>query len=214
MKNKLKLLSITCFLLPIVTVIISYILSIKLNLVEPCIPNFEGCTSISRVGRYEPIKFFFKPMMFLYCFILFFYWSNFFQELKKINTESKFIYWISLFSVLFLALYLIFLGENKIYSFFKKIGIYIYILFIVLSQFLASKLLIKNEKKIKHLFFLKFVKMKYYLSLFLVTSGLIVLPILVIKIDSFPGIKNIISWNYFFLVQLYFYLVFLSYKKN
>ena len=50
-----------CFLLPIFTVIISYLLSIKLNLVVSCIPNIEGCTSISRVGRYEPVKYFFKP---------------------------------------------------------------------------------------------------------------------------------------------------------
>ena len=214
MKNKLKLLSITCFLLPIITVIISYIFSIKLNLVASCIPNFEGCTSISRVGRYEPVKFFFKPMMYLYCIILLYYWFNFFQKLQSINIKSKFIYCISLLSVLFLALYVTFLGESEIYSFFKKIGIYIYILFIVLSQYLESKLLIINKKKIKHLFFLKFIKLKYYLSSFLVISGLILLPIVIIKIDNFPGVKNIISWNYFFLVQIYFYLVFLSFKEN
>jgi len=153
-------------------------------------------------------------MMYLYCIILLYYWFNFFQKLQSINIKSKFIYCISLLSVLFLALYVTFLGESEIYSFFKKIGIYIYILFIVLSQYLESKLLIINKKKIKHLFFLKFIKLKYYLSSFLVISGLILLPIVIIKIDNFPGVKNIISWNYFFLVQIYFYLVFLSFKEN
>tara|TARA_B100001029_G_C15004319_1_gene420102 strand:- start:525 stop:1169 length:645 start_codon:yes stop_codon:yes gene_type:complete len=214
MKNKLKLLSMTCFLLPIITVIISYIISIKLNLVASCIPNFEGCTSISRVGRYEPVKFFFKPMMYLYSLILAYYWYNYFSKIKSIKIESKFIFWIALVSVLFLALYITFLGESEIYSFFKRIGIYIYILFIVLTQFFESKLLLKNKEKIKRLFFLKLIKIKYYLSSFLIISGIILLPILIIKIDSFPEIKNIISWNYFFLVQFYFYLVFLSIKEN
>ena len=214
MKNKLKLLSMTCFLLPIITVIISYIISIKLNLVASCIPNFEGCTSISRVGRYEPVKFFFKPMMYLYSLILAYYWYNYFSKIKSIKIESKFIFWIALFSVLFLALYITFLGESEIYSFFKRIGIYIYILFIVLTQFFESKLLLKNKEKIKRLFFLKIIKIKFYLSSFLIISGIILLPILIIKIDSFPEIKNIISWNYFFLVQFYFYLVFLSIKEN
>ena len=214
MKNKLKLLSMTCFLLPIITVIISYIISIKLNLVASCIPNFEGCTSISRVGRYEPVKFFFKPMMYLYSLILAYYWYNYFSKIKSIKIESKFIFWIALVSVLFLALYITFLGESEIYSFFKRIGIYIYILFIVLTQFFESKLLLKNKEKIKRLFFLKLIKIKYYLSSFLIISGIILLPILIIKIDSFPEIKNIISFNYFFLVQFYFYLVFLSIKEN
>ena len=213
MKNKLKLLSMTCFLLPIITVIISYIFSIKLNLVAACIPNFEGCTSISRVGRYEPVKFFFKPMMYLYCLILAYYWYVYLLKFKLLKIEIKFIFIISMLSVLFLSLYVTFLGESEIYSFFKKVGIYIYILFIVLAQFLESRLLVKNKEKIKSLFFFKFLKIKYYLSSFLVISGIILLPILIIKIDNFPGIKNIISWNYFFLVQFYFYLVFLSINK-
>ena len=213
MKNKLKLLSMTCFLLPIITVVVSYIFSIKLNLVTACIPNFEGCTSISRVGRYEPVKFFFKPMMYLYCLILAYYWYNYFLKLKSFKIETKFIFLLSILSVFFLSLYVTFLGESEIYSFFKRVGIYIYILFIVLTQFLESRLLIKNKEKIKNLFFLNFIKIKYYLSLFLVICGIILLPILIIKIDNFPGIKNIISWNYFFLVQFYFYLVFLSINK-
>ncbi len=148
MNNKLRGLSLACFLLPISTVLISYFLSIKLNLVSYCIPNIEGCTSISRIGRYEPVKYFFKPMMYLYSVLLIFYWILFFEKLKTLNIKNKYVYWISLIGVFFLILYITFLGESKVYSFFKRIGIYIYILFIVLSQFFSSNLLIKNKKKI------------------------------------------------------------------
>ena len=213
MSNKLRLISLACFFIPIFTVIISYIISIKLNLVEMCIPIFEGCTSISRVGRYEPVKFFFKPMMYLYSISIFFFWIIFSQEINNVKIKSKNLIILTFITVIFLCLYITFLGESKIYSFFKRIGIYLYILSIVLLQFSSNRILINNKKKLSRFFNYKIVRTNYYLSIFLVISGLILLPVLIIKIESFPQIKNIISWNYFFLIQLFFLLFFISLKK-
>ena len=214
MSNRLRLISLACFFLPVFTVIISYLISIKLNLVATCIPNFEGCTSISRVGRYEPVKFFFKPMMYFYALSIFFFWNIFLQEIKIIRIKSKYLIILTFITVIFLCLYITFLGESKVYSFFKRIGIYFYILSIVILQFSSNKMLIKNKKKLSKFFNYKIVKFNYYLSSFLVISGLILLPILIIKIDTFPQIKNIISWNYFLLIQLFFLLFFISLKKS
>ena len=214
MSNRLRLISLACFLLPVFTVIISYLISIKLNLVATCIPNFEGCTSISRVGRYEPVKYFFKPMMYFYALSIFFFWNIFLQEIKIIRIKSKYLIILTFITVIFLFLYITFLGESKVYSFFKRIGIYFYILSIVILQFSSNKMLIKNKKKLSKFFNYKIVKFNYYLSSFLVISGLILLPILIIKIDTFPQIKNIISWNYFLLIQLFFLLFFFSLKKS
>ena len=213
MPNKLRLISLACFLIPIFTVIISYIISIKLNLVEMCIPIFEGCTSISRVGRYEPVKFIFKPMMYLYSLSIFFFWIIFSQEIKNFKIKSKNLIILTFITVIFLCLYVTFLGESKVYSFFKRIGIYFYILSIVLLQFSSNRILINNKKKLSKFFNYKIVRTNYYLSNFLVISGLILLPVLIIKIESFPQIKNIISWNYFLLIQLFFLLFFFSLKK-
>ena len=214
MSNRLRLISLACFFLPVFTVIISYLISIKLNLVATCIPNFEGCTSISRVGRYEPVKYFFKPMMYFYALSIFFFWNIFLQEIKIIRIKSKYLIILTFITVIFLFLYITFLGESKVYSFFKRIGIYFYILSIVILQFSSNKMLIKNKKKLSKFFNYKIVKFNYYLSSFLVISGLILLPILIIKIDTFPQIKNIISWNYFLLIQLFFLLFFFSLKKS
>ena len=214
MLNRLRPISLACFFLPVFTVIISYLISIKLNLVATCIPNFEGCTSISRVGRYEPVKFFFKPMMYFYALSIFFFWNIFLQEIKIIRIKSKYLIILTFITVIFLCLYITFLGESKVYSFFKRIGIYFYILSIVILQFSSNKMLIKNKKKLSKFFNYKIVKFNYYLSSFLVISGLILLPILIIKIDAFPQIKNIISWNYFLLIQLFFLLFFFSLKKS
>jgi len=213
MLNRLRPISLACFFLPVFTVIISYLISIKLNLVATCIPNFEGCTSISRVGRYEPVKFFFKPMMYFYALSIFFFWNIFLQEIKIIRIKSKYLIILTFITVIFLCLYITFLGESKVYSFFKRIGIYFYILSIVILQFSSNKMLINNKKKLSKFFNYKIVHFNYYLSSFLVISGLILLPILIIKIEDFPQIKNIISWNYFLIIQLFFLLFFFSLKK-
>ena len=213
MSNRLRFISLACFVLPVFTVIISYLISIKLNLVATCIPNFEGCTSISRAGRYEPVKFFFKPMMYFYAIFIFFFWNIFLKEINNTKIETKNLVILTYITVIFLCLYITFLGESKVYSFFKRIGIYFYILSIVLLQFSSNRILIKNEKKLSKFFNYKIVHFNYYLSSFLVISGLILLPILVIKIEDFPQIKNIISWNYFLIIQLFFLFYFFSQKK-
>ena len=214
MWTNLRVLALICFILPISTVIISYIASVQFNLVESCIPFFEGCTSISRAGRNFPVKFFFKPMMFLYAIFLFLYWYKFLEKLKNFEVKEKKFYFFAFFSVVFLILYITFLGEGKIYNFFRRVGIYIYIFLIVISQFLISKKLYLIREKINKNFIIKFIKINYFLTLLLVLSGLILLPVLLIKIDGFSQIKNIISWNYFTLIQLYFLFSFFSLKKS
>ena len=214
MWTNLRVLALICFILPISTVIISYIASVQLNLVESCMPFFEGCTSISRAGRNFPVIIFFKPMMYLYAIFLFLYWYKFLEKLKNFEVKEKKFYLFAFFSVIFLILYITFLGEGKIYNFFRRVGIYIYIFLIVISQFLISKKLYLIREKINKNFIIKFIKINYFLTLLLVLSGIILLPFLLIKIDNFPQIKNIISWNYFTLIQLYFLFSFFSLKKS
>ena len=152
-------------------------------------------------------------MMYLYSISIFFFWITFSQEINNFKIKSKNLIILTFITVIFLCLYVTFLGESKIYSFFKRIGIYLYILSIVLLQFSSNRILINNKKKLLRFFNYKIVRTNYYLSNFLVISGLILLPVLIIKIESFPQIKNIISWNYFFLIQLFFLLFFFSLKK-
>jgi len=148
--------------------------------------------------------------MFIYVLFLFFYWNCLISYLQNQNKIP--LYTLSILSLIFLILYLIFLGEGKAYEFFRRIGIYIYILFIILTQYFVSKRIIKNKSFLKGKFNFKFVNLKNLLSLFLIIVGILLLPILIIKIDEYPNIKNIISWNYFVLVQLYFLVSYFSLK--
>ena len=210
MNVNFKHLCLICFLLPILIVIISFLWSANLNLVSWCIPNFEGCTSISRVGRYQPVVYFFKPLMFIFAIILVFFWTKFYVLLKNSNVNTpKFILFIAYLSVFFFLLYIIFLGEGKLYKFFRQIGIFIYIFFTVITQIFFS---IKLKKS--YYFYDRFGYIINYYSLFIGIAGIILLPLLVTKVIDIPNFKNIVSWNFFFLIQLYFLLIYFGFKDR
>ena len=215
MRVNIRYLSLIVFALPLFTVIISYIVSVRLNLVSFCIPNLDGCTSISRVGRYEPVKYFFKPFMYLFGVFLLFYWRENFLKLNLLINNNKQLliaYIIGIISVLFLFLYIFYLGESNIYRFFRKIGIYIYIFFTIIAQILLTiqYIKLKNEESLNY----RFIKFKLILNILLISFGIIVLPVLLIKIENFPEIKNIVSWNYFLFIQIYYLITFFCWKPQ
>ena len=210
MNVNFKHLCLICFLLPLFTVICSYIWSANLNLVNWCIPNIDGCTSISRAGRYAPVKFLFKPLMFIYALFLIIFWKKYFNIIKNENIQiSKFYLITALCSVLFLILYIIFLGEGKYYRFFRQVGIFIFIFFTILSQILYSF-------KIKKLSYFK-SNLKNKLIFYSTSVGVIgffLLPFVVFELVEIKNFKNIVSWNYFLLTQIYFLIIYLGLKKN
>ena len=212
MTKKIRLISILCFILPILTVLLSYLFSIKLNYVNFCIPNIHGCTSISQVGRYPPINFFFKTFMFISIFFIFLYWRyNYFLISQNKNSFLyKLSYILGIFSILFFSLYIIFLGEGDYYRFFRRIGIFIYIFFTVISELLLS---ISYRTKLNFFSNVSIVNFKFYFNVILSSLGLILLPLVIYKVIDYPNFKNIVSWNYFFLIKINFLITFFCWKK-
>ena len=212
MKSIIKISPLIAFILPILTVLISYYLSIKFDYVQFCIPNIDGCTSISQVGRYPPINYFFKTFMFISIFIIFIYWKSNYTLLSHNNSLLlyKITFLLGIFSVIFFALYITFLGEGDYYRFFRRIGIFIYIFFTVISELLLSISYKKNSYLFKND---KIINLKYYFNLVLSTFGLILLPLVIYKIIDYPNFKNIVSWNYFILIQINFLITFFCWKK-
>ena len=212
MKSIIKISPLIAFILPILTVLISYYLSIKFDYVQFCIPNIDGCTSISQVGRYPPINYFFKTFMFISIFIIFIYWKSNYNLLSRNNSLLlyKITFLLGIFSVIFFALYITFLGEGDYYRFFRRIGIFIYIFFTVISELLLSISYKKNSYLFKND---KIINFKYYFNLVLSTFGLILLPLVIYKIIDYPNFKNIVSWNYFILIQINFLITFFCWKK-
>ena len=212
MIKKIRLISILCFILPIFTVLLSYFFSIKLNYVNFCVPNIDGCTSISQVGRYPPVNFFFKTFMFISIFFIFLYWR--YNYLLISENKNSFMYKLSyilgIFSIFFFSLYIFFLGEGDYYRFFRRIGIFIYIFFTVISELLLS---ISFRTKFNLFSYISIVNFKFYFNIILSTLGLILLPLVIYKVVDYPNFKNIVSWNYFFLIKINFLITFFCWKK-
>ena len=105
-------------------------------------------------------------------------------------------------------LYIIFLGEGKLYRFFRQVGIFIYIFFTVLTQFFFS-MKFKNTLGIN-------IKAKNYLFYFSATVtllGVLLFPLAISEVEIINNFKNIISWNYFLLIHLYFIVLFFILNK-
>ncbi len=215
MKENIKFISLLAFILPIFTVLVSFYFSIKLNLVQFCIPNLEGCTSISRVGRYQPVNYFFKTFMFMSIFFIFLYWRANYILLSKNKPLfiHKTTFFFGFFSIIFFFLYIFFLGEGDYYKFFRKIGIFIFIFFTLLSELLLSISFNKNHNINLNY---KVSKFKLYFNIFIFLLGVILLPLVVTQIIKYPNFKNIASWNYFFLIQINFLITYFYWisKKN
>ena len=213
MNIKIKNLSVIIFFIPTFTVIFSYIFSSNLNLVPSCMPIIDGCTSISRTGRYYPVNYFFKSLIFISgIFIILYWYKNYFFFNKHFKSNlNKIALLIGLLSITFLFLYIIFLGESNYYKFFRKIGIFIYILFAIISEFLLSIIYFKNRNY--NLFSNNFIKTKLYLSSILTILGILLFPFMIMKIDNVTNLRNAISWNYFLLIQISYLSTYFCWKK-
>ncbi len=214
MEISLKKLSLVIFFVSTLTVILSYLFSLYFNHVPQCIPFIDGCTSISRTGRYYPVNYFFKIFLFFTGFLILIYWTKNFYSLKNKNNETIINYAILLgfISIFFLFLYLIFLGENNYYRFFRKVGIFIYLIFSILSELLLS-FIYYSMKNNTVLFNIIFIRVKFILSILLTFLGIGLLPFMLMKIENVSEIRNIISWNFFFLIQLNILFTSLIWKK-
>ena len=112
--------------------------------------------------------------------------------------------------MIFFFLYIFFLGEGEYYRFFRRIGIFIYIFFTVISELLLSISYRKNYELFNGITIINF---KFYFNLLLSTIGFILLPLVVTKIVDYPNFKNIASWNYFLLIQINFLITFFCWKR-
>ena len=213
MNIKIKNLSFLIFIFPSFTVILSYLISLNLNLVPSCIPIIDGCTSISRAGRYYPVNYFFKSFIFISgCLIIFYWFKNFlFFNSYFASKLNKITFIIGILSVIFLFLYIAFLGESNYYKFFRKIGIFIYILFAIISELLLSIIYFKNRNYKS--FLTNFIELKLYLSLLITILGILFLPFMTMKIDNVANLRNIIAWNYFLLIQINYLSTYFCWKR-
>ena len=178
------------FFIPVLTVIISYFISSLGGFVDWCMPLIDGCTSISKVGRYGISFYLYKIFIIPSVILMIIFW----YQVNKYIYKSNLLLFLGITSCIFLIIYLFALGfDGKIYRFMREIGIFIYFILTPMCQtFLAFSI---SNNKIRSKFYLYTL-----LSMYLVCVGAY---LLILPLDN-SNYENVIEWNFALLIFLFF----------
>ena len=235
MKNiqNIRLASLYIFLIPFVAVNIclfivqsgSFEFSRSLsNIVEPLgkiratFPYFDGGTSISRVARFYPTYWIFKPAMIITSIFLIYYWQKNYILFGKIDNSKnlkKYFKFFGVTSAIFLILHSIFLGikfDYFAYKVFRRVVLLLFVIFEITAQCLLVINVIKVKKKINNLISKKILKLKIILVSTLVIVAIISIPLLISK--NYVEFKHGLEWNYFVSILLFYLLTNRFWKKR
>ena len=181
-------------------------------------PILYGETSVSNIVKRFPVKFIFKPLMYVSVILMIFYWYYNNLILNKIlNTKIQNKFFIfGVLSAIFLLLHVIFLGwsfESELLTKMRRSFIIFFILFEVFAQAYLIKDIFRGKFEIfKYLnSFVAYCKLVFVISVCVATLAILII-LSIINLDS--KIDYILEWNYF-LILLFFYLISsVMWKKN
>ena len=154
------------------------------------LPLLDGCTSISKVGRYGVSFYLYKIFIIPSVILMIIFW----YQINKYIHKSNLLLFLSITSCIFLIIYLFALGfEGKIYRFMREIGIFVFFILSPVCQALLVFLI--SDNKIRSKFPLRILLSMYLLFL---VGYLLILPF-----DN-PNYENVIEWNFALLIFLFF----------
>ncbi len=188
-------------------------------------PYIDGKASISRTARFFPTYWIFKPAMFLTSFLLIKYWiynKNIFNHFDQQNENISKFFYFGIASAIALTLHSIFLGikiDNDFYKLFRRIIMFVFIIFEVVAQVYLVKALYSIKHKIFNYINQNILRFKLFLVSILVIVALISIPIISLPGDNFYGLnlkhlKHALEWDYFIGVISFYLLTFFMWKKT
>ncbi len=192
---------------PIAGIAAAYWLNVEAGLLPACMPLLDGCTSISATGRMMPGSMPFRAVLLPQAALLAFLWWFSVRWLEQVSPESRAgtpILICGATGAIALVLYVTFLGtEQPFYEFMRRFGIYFYFLGTGLSQILLTLALSPSRLR---------ATMLWVIGTPLV-MGLINLAQKLLLADS-NGIENSIEWASALLMQLWFVLLFVAWRRT
>lgn len=195
-------------LLPLLTIYIAYFIAMYLGHVPACIPNLDGCTSISSTGRQVPESLFFRAMMIPSAVLMALFWISYRQWLIKQSgnktLQHDVVVYLGLVSTIFLVTYTVALGFiGEMYALQRRIGVTIYFSCSLLAQLLTTNLIWKLVKHGGLNLRGGLHQCLLVIGILMVVTGLALTPLALL----FPGQSrsdNIIEWNYAILIALFY----------
>ena len=229
--NKIKILSLWIFIVPVIALNLCLFISVNYNLFENTlfvvdqigrtaftIPYIDGSVSISRTARTFPAYLVFKPCMIITAILLIKYWIStnvLVQNISSGSSEKKRFMTFGVLSAIFLILHSIFLGvnfEHDLYKFFRRFVLLAFIIFEIAAQTLLVITLFKIKDTISDMINKKILILKILLVSILIFTALASLPIL--TSSGHVHFKHALEWNYFIGVVLFYLLTFFFWKAQ
>lgn len=204
-----RTVAIIVTILPLLAVNGTYLFSAWSGTVPWCIPYLDGCTSISRAGRYGDAVYLFRATMIPHAIFLVWYWifvKNWLDLLAGRPTRSaRIICALGVVGALFLILYADFLGSSgQVYRFMRRYGVIFYFTFTPLAQMILLNQLYKLKAVMPALpVDRRVLNFQLATLLLLLLVGIISL-ILDYSEWQTDVSSNIVEWNFALLTTLYF----------
>ena len=181
-------------------------------------PILYGETSISNIVKRTPIKYIFKPLMYISAILMILYWFYYNRILNNLikSDNLNLFFKFGILSALFLVLHVYFLGQNFEMNFLNKLRrsyVVFFILFEVLAQIFLIKFIWKQRNFIQN-YLNKIIKYFKLIFVFFVCFGTLLILLVLIFFDLSPKVDYILEWNYFLILLIFYFLSFLIWKKT
>lgn len=204
-------------LLPLLTVAISYGVSVLQGSVPACAPPLEGCTSISAAGRHGAAWILFKVGMLPAAALLAAFWWQADRFLSEHGEHSRALARTMLIAGLtgaaFLVLYTIFLGsKGDIYNLMRRFGVTFYFGGTYLAQLLMVARLRRLEAAGRPAISTRLTRAAFVLVTALLLLGLGSIPVSNFVADK-DGIENAIEWNFCLLLLCFYAIIGLAWRR-
>ena len=145
------------------------------------------------------------------------YWHSFNQVFKKIiDKKNNVYYYFGTASAIFLLIHVFFLGttsDNEIIKTIRRLVLVLFLLFELLAQIFLSIKIFKNKKILTLYAYSKIVWTKIVFVAFVIFFSVIIILSLII-FDLPKSVDNILEWNYFMILLVFYLLSSLMWKKN
>lgn len=202
-------IALACFLVPVVAVHGSYVISIYEHTVPVCIPYIDGCTSISRGARNGNAVFLFRAMMIVYAVLLVWYWHIAALWLRSLIQQQQLpmprritaMYWMGFVGAIFLVLYADFLGvDGRVYRLLRRYGIVLFFAMTPIAQLIQMSVLYRFTRNNRALWqYQPWLRLQLSFGTMMLVLGIASVILDVLALDAYD-IENIIEWNFAILM--------------
>jgi len=199
-------------LLPLVTIHTTFAVSVLQGFVEPCMPYWDSCTSISRTGRHGTSYFIFKGTMLPAAVLGIMLWWLSARWMRQLGIHTRGVAclpWLGLIACAALGAYTLALGhEGDGFNLIRRIGVVLYFSITYICELLVSAGLRSHPKWAP-------VGEKL-MKLCLVTLGVGILSVVIegAAPDLHDQIDDAIEWILAFLINLHALWIALLWRRS